>query len=253
VSKPYYITISRLASSGKKGELKPDSEGYYEVVLGALGVRNSGGAYYPKEGNMEMFSPNSILQRRIRNGHLYMEQGHPKREPGMTDSQWLERVVRTEETRHCGHIKEVRLESNYSPLGENSNNIVAIIGMVKPVGVYKDNLEEYLNTPSINPAFSVRSFTRDKFQSGCLYKYFEDIISWDFVSEPGIAQATKWDSPSMESIYNNISEGVVTLDAINKVLNIAPQQSLSMESLETLNHIKEKYKSTDKKIWGTDW
>jgi len=247
---PVYIAVSRLTTKApdKKGVLKPDSEGYYTVVLGGLNVLNSSNCFYPLDGNREMFEPNSILQRRIQNGHMYMEMGHPKREPGMTDRDWFVRVLRIEEKNHCGHIKEVWLEENYKPLGEKNSKIVAIIGKVKPTGPYKESLEEYLKTPSINAAFSVRSFTNDKMSQGTIYKYYKDIICWDFVTEPGIANATKWDSPGLESIHIDTEyELMVTSGMVDYAKNMAAD-SISVESKEFLESI-DIPSSNPNKIW----
>jgi hypothetical protein len=47
--------------------------------------------------------------------------------------------------------------------------------------------------------FSVRSLTDDKIEGGRLVKHIRTIVTWDYVNEPGIDIARKWNSPSLES------------------------------------------------------
>ena len=79
------FTASKLLSTGKKGTLTPDSEGYYTQNIGALNCLNSVGELYVLEGAKELFQSSSGLMRRINNGALRGENGHPSMKPGMSE------------------------------------------------------------------------------------------------------------------------------------------------------------------------
>lgn len=239
------INNTVLSDSNKKGILKPDSDGYYSVTLGCLNIENSGGQYYPYKQNKAMFEPNSILQRRIRNGQLFAELGHPKRESGMSDSEWVVRVLRIEETNIAAHIKEVWLDEDYTDL--KGNKYVGIIGKVKPAGPHKETLQEYLETPDINVAFSVRSFTHLPSEVGMQnIKVFKNIITWDVVTEPGIATATKWDSPNLEDI--NTEETVIVTPSMVKYAKEYSRDEYTVESVEEL--LDSSIPSSKEPIWA---
>ena len=49
-------SCTALVGSNKSGVLKPDADGYYTVVLGALNFFNSAGHYYPLEPAEKLFA-----------------------------------------------------------------------------------------------------------------------------------------------------------------------------------------------------
>lgn len=227
----------KLHNINKKGILKPDENGYYETVLGALDIKNSANELYPYKGNEGILDEGSPLRRRIENGQLYAEMGHPTREAGMSNSEWLTRYIRIEPTRICAHIKEVWLDPDYVT-NTTGERFVAIIGLVKPIPPYGDAIEEYLKTPDINVAWSVRSFTRNIRTFSSVVKYFTEIRNWDFVLEPGIKVATKWDSPSLEE--NKEDNLIVTPELLNSVhQNRSCMTMLSGDDNEILDNVNK--------------
>src|ERR1700676_1021605 len=99
-----------LAGTGKAGILKPDAEGYYETVLGALNVFNSAGDWYPYEPAKALFENSSQLMRRLGRGALRAEYGHPRMLPGQDRNSFAQRLLSIFEDRVCGHFKEIRLD-----------------------------------------------------------------------------------------------------------------------------------------------
>ena len=81
------------------------------------------------------------------------------------------------------------------------------MGKVKPSGPMGPSLKEQLENPSENVAFSVRSLTRDKRIAGQLFKHMTTLVTWDYVNEPGISVATKYDNPSLESVGMEVHLG----------------------------------------------
>lgn len=194
-----FYNCTALAGTNKVGKLTPDADGYYTVILGAFDFPNSGGAIYPWKSAQKLFEDSGALMRRIKTGQQRGECGHPKQQPGMTKAQFITRICTIEETLVSHHIKEVWIETE-TVKGPNGRPVVAVMGKVKPSGPMGSSLKEQLENPSENVAFSVRSLTRDKRVAGQLFKHMTTLVTWDYVNEPGISVATKYDNPSLESV-----------------------------------------------------
>lgn len=193
-------SCTALVGVNKKGELKPDADGYYTVVVGALDHYNSNGAYYPLAPAKALFEDSSSFMRRVKDGCCKAECGHPKPTPGMSNRDFINRVLTIEETRVCAHFKSFTLETQ-SVKGENGQPVVAIIAEVKPAGPMGPALKEALENKHENVCFSIRSLTQDFVnQSGVTIKNIKTIVTFDWVIEPGIAVAKKWHSPALEDM-----------------------------------------------------
>lgn len=195
------FTEAVFASKGMKGIITPDSDGYFTVVVGALNTYNSAGEYYTAQGATELFNSSSIFMRRIKNGALYAEVGHPKRLPGMSNDEFYNRVLSIEKTNVCGHISEITLDPTFGAKNPELNNpeLIAIIAKVKPAGPKAEALRIALENPKQNSAFSIRALTENKFRNGRVERRLTTIVTFDFVLEPGISVATKAMSPGLES------------------------------------------------------
>lgn len=197
-----------FSSKGKAGKLTPDSDGYYTIILGALNTYNSVGEYYTAEGALQLFENSSQLMRRIKNGALYSELGHPKKLPGVSMEEFYNRVITIDETNTCAHIADITLDFNYGKNNPDVANpeLIAIIGRVKPAGAKAQALESAFNNNNENVAFSVRGLTENKLQNGRVLRRLTNIITWDYVIEPGIKIACKAHSPATESSRASLVE-----------------------------------------------
>lgn len=231
------FTETIFSSKGKIGKLTPDSDGYYSMILGALNVYNSVGEYYTAKDTLDLFESSSTLMRKIKNGALYGEVGHPVKETGMSHESYYNRIMRIADDNVCAHISEISLDFKY---GEKfpeykSPEMIAIIGKVKPAGPKANALQLALENNKQNAAFSVRGITKNKYKNGRVDRALTNIITWDHVTEPGISAACKANSPSLESyistesFLNEISSVAIDKDILTKVLknNIA---DISLES-----------------------
>lgn len=192
------FACTALVGTNKSGVLKPNADGYYTLVLGALNIFNSAGAYYPFESAKELFKESSSLIRRISNGALRGEMGHP-RQNGMSMRDFMNRVMDIYEPNVCCHIRKVWLDYQ-GVKDERGRPVIAIMGEVKPSGPMGQALKDALDNPSENVCFSIRSITNDTMNSGVLHKHIRTIVTWDYVNEPGISVAKKWHSPALESL-----------------------------------------------------
>lgn len=183
---------------GKKGVLKTDEAGYSEIVLGAFDVLNSKKQFYPFTAELKaLFEGDSSLMRRINSGSLKGEQDHPPFLPGMSVDQYLARWKHIEQSNVCTHIKSVRLAYEKDDKGKN---IVLCYGMVKGSGPHAASVDRSLANREENVAYSVRSIVDPVPVRGVLHKRVHTIVTWDQPNEPGISMATKFNTPSMESI-----------------------------------------------------
>lgn len=196
----FKLGCTALNGVNKTGKLAPDENGYYTVILGALDFKNSIGAVYPSATAKHFFKEGSGLLRRIKGGYCRAEYGHPK-PYGLNSQDWITRILTIEETRICAHILEVWLD-NTSVKDKDGRAVLAIMGKIKPSGPYGNALLESLQNPLENVAFSIRCLTEDRFVNGRLEKHIREIVGWDFVVEPGLSVANKYQNPALESFQD---------------------------------------------------
>lgn len=195
----------RLKGSSKLGVIKPDKDGCYTQVIGGLNAYNSGGSFYELEAGLQFFQAQSSFQRKISRGVLRAETGHPKKTPGMKEYEYGERILRIEETLVCGTWRKIWL-SNADLRDEQGRRIVPIMGTIYPSGPYKDMLIHAFQSPGEQVCFSIRSFTNDIPRGdGTFIKKLLQIVTFDYVNEPGIWSAEKLLSPNLEEFRSNSS------------------------------------------------
>lgn len=237
-----------LKGINKAGTLKPDEEGYYTVVLGALGIQNSGNEIYTDTDTARRtFSENSTLMRRIQRGLLRGEYGHPDPSDFPNFMMFERRVRAIKEDRISHHISDVWLdEIDYS-----GRRVCGILGKIKPCGPYGQALKDSLDNPKENVTFSGRYYSNiSKTPTGIRCREIHTVATWDFVAEPGVECAQKYSSPSLESVddmvlYHSQLEEAVAYEESHK------DEAMSMESggysakdlIEDLN-LKPKEKKT---------
>lgn len=195
---------------GKKGVITPDRDGCYTQVIGALGAFNSAGDFYDLEAGRKFFLSQSAFQRKIARGSLKAELGHPVREPGMTDEQFAERILKIDDDRVCGTWRKIWL-SQEKIKDDKGRYVVPILGKIYPIGLKGNALREAFEAKGENVFFSIRSFTRDiPTKMGYFVKMLEYIVTFDQVGEPGISVAEKLLSPGLES-YGSYRLDIETL------------------------------------------
>ena len=188
--------------ASKKRKLNVDDKGYYEVTLGAFNVYNSVGEYYPAlESVKQMFSPGGALRRRLDNGACRSEMDHPNPSDHPNLMDFIKRVLTIQSDRVCAHIASVKLEDTRDDKG---NPIVLCMGRVKPSGPFGPTLHASLENTEENVAFSIRSLTDNHRRNGRVEKNIKNIVTWDYVNEPGISVANKFQTPTLESLGDEV-------------------------------------------------
>jgi len=193
-------------------KLAPDSGGYRKVVVGAFDTYNSVGEYYPLLPSVrKMFDSGGIVRRRLDTGFLRGEYGHP-RVAGLSLEDAIRRLIRIDEKSVSHHFKSITLQDG---VDERGSKIVLVVGEVKPTGPYEQTLDNHFKNPDENVAFSVRSLTDTKVMNGRKNKIILDALTWDYVNEPGIKNATQYNSVGLEEIQDNL---IFTEADLNRVI-----------------------------------
>lgn len=190
-----------LKGINKGGVLKPDEQGYFTVVLGALGVQNSAGELYVDSTiARQTFESNGTLMRRINQGLLRGEWGHPDPSDFPNFMMFERRVRAIKEDRISHHISEVWLEE----IEYQNKKVLGILGKVRPSGPYGKALKDALENPNENVTFSGRYYSNLSNKSGQRCREIHTVATWDFVSEPGMETAQKYLSPTLESVDDTV-------------------------------------------------
>ena len=193
----YTMGSVALVGTNRSGDIKPDEKGWYDVYLGALNFPNSVGAEYDVEPVRQLLMNDSIIARRIAKGRLFGELGHPRQLPGMTDKEYIARLLDLNEQCEVFTIKTIAIDT--SAKDKHGRPIIALRGLIKPSGPYRDVLQQKLDDPDINVNFSIRTLAQNYYQNGKLRKRVGNFITVDLVGEPGIDVADKYNAPSTES------------------------------------------------------
>ena len=202
-----------LADSGKRGILKPmgDNSGYWRMNAGGFNIPNRGGISYRLNQYLkECMSPESDLNRRVSEGQVFCELGHPPQyfmeringqvvRTQITEVfQWINRLRTIEMANVCAHIRKI-----HWIMTGNDNAPVYNEVELKPFGPYKDWTEDALTNPDINFALSLRSVTKPQ-RMGDMVREVEYHSTYDVVVEQGILRACKHLTAGLESYIQEV-------------------------------------------------
>lgn len=228
------FTCTSLANTNKVGIITPDTDGYYDMVVGGLNVFNSVGQYYEYEGAKALFESSSPFMRRIKRGALRGEVGHPKQMPGEKDDDYLDRIYVIDERNVCVHFKEIYLDFNSKKM-PNGDPVIAIMAKLTPSGPKGDYLAKQIANKSENVCFSIRSLTQDTMVRGRYTRTIKHIVTFDNVNEPGISIANKYEAPGLESLTPLVDKPVTKnqiLRSVNKSVATIGTESAMMDANE---------------------
>lgn len=244
-----------LAQSGKQGILRPDERGYYTINAGGFNIPNRAGiTYRANDYIFECMGKDSDLNRRIERGEVYCELGHPPqyylekingaivRTKIVDIFEWILRLKTIDQNNVCGHIRRIIWEVS----GGRNDPIYNKIEVI-PFGPFKDVLQQSLDTPDINTAFSIRTVTKPQ-KFGHTTREVDYFTGYDLVPEPGMAHANKHQTAGLEDFLstqilerNEINQVETTLDNVimfceDQLANPAVMERLT--GTESLNEIK---------------
>lgn len=225
-----YSCVS-LPGLNKVGLMKPDANGYYRTVVGGFNLSNHVGKMYLLTDSVKrMFEPGGIVRRRLDAGLLRGELGHPDIR-AMPLTQALQRLAQIDPARVSHHFKSLELVAKKDHKGRD---VVLVYAMVKPSGPYGPSLLASLDNPEENVTFSVRSFSKNGVDRGRMGTIVTDVLTYDYVTEPGISVASQFDMVSLENLSfttNDLSKAIS-----NQGLN---GSSVEGDSISTLTMIRD--------------
>lgn len=227
------FTCTSLANAGKKGILVPDADGYYTQVVGGMSIFNSAGHFYEaNQAALALFQNSSAFMRRVKRGALRAEVDHPEWKKGMSEDEYAARMLTIDPRNTCAQFSEIFLDFNNFKNPDGSP-VVAIMGKFIPSGVHGDMLRRQLENGKENVCFSIRAFTNDKFIRGVRSRTLCEIVTFDYVNEPGIHIAEKYKSPTLESLVDKTwSQQTIEKAAERQVLHFGLESvTLSKEQL----------------------
>lgn len=164
--------------------MQPDDSGWYrDVPLGLIGAPSRNRAVYePNSVAQCMSNPASAFYKKITEGNLRGEYGHPF----IRDKSDMMRILTIDMTKVSHSIGKV-----YTKPTENGNFIV-IFGDIKPSGPYGKYLEKSFQDPTDNTSFSLRSIcSKPREADNLLYKKMLAMVTFDAVDGPGYKEASK--------------------------------------------------------------
>lgn len=218
------FTCTSLGRSNKTGILVPDKDGYYDQPIGAMAIYNSAGHFYTAEpAALKLFEESSSFMRRVQRGALRGEVDHPEWTKGMSENDYAARMLTIDPRNVCVHFAEIYLDfKNFK--NADGSPIVAIRGKFKPSGVHGEMLKKQVENGKENVCFSIRAFTMDKMQGRTRMRTLQEIVTFDYVNEPGIALAEKYKSPVLESHVDKVFSRETLTQALDRqVLNFGTE------------------------------
>ena len=219
---------TRLVKSGKTGVLQRDSDLYYTHCVGGLNIFNSANEYYSHAGAKALFEESGPFMRRVQRGALRGENGHPQFVKGMTTDEFISRVMRIDESKVCVQFKEIWLDFD-AIKDSDGKPVVAIMAKLTPSGPLGPMLQKSLDNPGENVCFSVRGVTNDYCERGVNIRELKNIITFDYVNEPGIHIAEKYKTPTLESIDDKFVSEAEFINAIRNPKNASVATESSRE------------------------
>lgn len=248
MAKELVLEQTKLKMLNVDGDRKPDADGYYKVIVGALNVYNNSGAhYYISEGVTQLFAPGSLLQRRVANGCLRAEVNHPSMMPGEKLDDFIVRNADINMKNTCGHFRKVWLDPEFGKKHPEYNNpgMIAIMAEVKPEGMYAAVLKDALENPHANACFSIRSTAEETFVRGRRTRQILEITTFDFVNEGGITVASKWDTPANEAanvVTSRVTVPLATMrDVVAKAKALTKDRPFALESIDAIGFMLDKH------------
>ena len=219
-------TITISTSKTTTGTVEKDEQGYYLVNLGGFNVFNQSGAFYlVTDVNKLLFGenrgkPNPFLHR-LRSGYLIGEANHPPRQPGMSNMEFYSRMVRLDVANTAFHIRDIVVEvEDRPPLLQGAGSPIKIKGWIKPSGKYGDILRESLENPNQNTAFSIRVISQDTVQNGIPIRRPIQVVTWDWVDTPGIANCNKFSTIKGSSVVGESLTIPFDLEIANNITDL---------------------------------
>jgi len=200
-----------LPQSGKRGILKPMAGGiYYKINAGGFNIPNRAGIRYRLNDYVqECMREDSDLNRRVSNGQVQCELGHPPQyyfeykngvivqTPITEVFQWIHRLRTILEPHVCGSIRKIHWNMHGGVNDPVDNQIE-----VRPFGIHKQVMQDSFDDPDINTAFSIRTVIKP-WKMGQMVREVDYFSTYDMVIEQGMLDACKHRTAGLEDLQGS--------------------------------------------------
>jgi hypothetical protein len=243
VSSVSFVVETMVYLDGRKlGKIKPDEYGYYDMPLAVIGAKSRNRTYYETATLVNQIeNPETRFNQLLTQGNMFGEYGHPSQLDFDDPQKYLERLMIVKETQHSHHFRRVNVGGTL----ENGGRLVN--GLLKPEGPYKRPLQDSIDNPFINTAFSLRSIvtSTNKMIDGepISWRKVEHLVTFDAVLAGGFAQASK--RYSTGAAVESINKGeVLDCTFVNLKLDhgLLASSKIACESLQD-GELNELFKS----------
>lgn len=218
MSGKYRFSCGELESVNgyKLRALEPDEQGFYEIVVGCIGVPTRNKVIYdPDSVVAAMSDPQARFNICLREGYLAGEWGHPVVET----KDDLSRLLRIDEHYISHYFGKIWIDE--TPVMINGEAAYRIKAKVKPAGPYGKYLEQSLRDPYVNTSFSVRSLCLPMSgpRPGYEYRQMQIIVTFDAVNAPGFEITNKRYVHGQESFEYDVDK-MALVDAIKSQMGM---------------------------------
>lgn len=230
-----YACISYPGVNQTKG-MKANADGYWDVVVGGFDLTNPAGEYFPMTDAVKRIFEDdfSLIRKRLLNNQLYSEYGHPKL-AGLNNQQILQRIAHIEETMRCNFIRSITLKAAKDDQG---TDFIAVWANITPAGPYAEPLLKSMTNPDENVAWSVRSFSKPGFYKGRAATILTDVVNYDNVTSPGVAQATQFKTATMQSLQYLKDTKVLLTDEDFRLAEQLAVVSMQSDVADTIRRVR---------------
>lgn len=192
---------SMLSGTGKQGILKPDKLGRYPLTVGAFNAKNKAGIEYIFDGAKKILdNPHSTFNRKMREGKLYGERGHPKRF-GLKPADYADRWNTVMENNSAWQIHEL-LISTQTVKNMAGDAVILVNGWLVPYGDSSESTRQSFESPTMNTAASVRSVANQGMVGGIWMRDIQELITYDKVDDNGMYGSEKFLTAACEDFSN---------------------------------------------------
>lgn len=212
--------------------LKPDSRGFYPVVVGSVGGPTRNKVIYESKSLLSSMASGTKFNESLRNGYLFGELGHPdvygKGPQGKDD---ILRLCTIKEDNVSHLFGKIWIDE--TPITAGGDTGYPIRALVKPFGPKGEVLRQSLEDPDANTAFSIRTLCRAIAGPDKRYSYREVIstITFDAVCAPGYVAAAK--RYSVNAGMESYSEVDVSREALAAIIKQDGQAGMEAAKLFT--------------------
>ena len=217
------------------GDVETREDGAFKVILGSLNSFNVHNELYAATGMEELLTVGGYhsFASKLKRKTIKGESRHPFREPGMTDTEFVNRNLIVDNTTASHHILEIMLEQT-TEVEKPGTNVILIWAWIKPT----DNdlgrsLKADLLDKSVNVCFSIRCFSVLRVIDGIPTRIITSIMTWDWVDNPGMPRSAKLGiSASAASLTKEDSrhEIEMTEDLIESLKDLNASQGTTTEN-----------------------